>query len=467
MLAGNTIVPGFNGHSLFAPESESYQWFFNGRIIPGESGREIYPEKSGVYTVVTENDNGFVASASVTVQVTADAVRKIYVIGDSTASFYETSRYPRTGWGQVLQPFFLSDSIHIVNKAMSGRSSKSYYSDPAGWPAVLKVLEKGDFLFIQFGHNDAKIEDTTRYTEPYTTYKEYLSVYIDSARARGAFPVLLTPIHRNKWSGSSIDDSHGDYPPAMRQLADEKNVPLIDMHRKSEVLFESLGETYVTDTLFMHFPAGLHSGYPEGSEDNTHFQEYGAYLLCELIVDGIKELQSDTTMALLTSSLLPAVHVRIMPEPALTGNVRGYGVYSAGKIIQLQAYPKTGYHFVNWTMNDEIIGDTNILEFELDSVNISITANFVVSPVSGVAPAGQPDDLRIFPNPAGDHIVIKSAERIEAVEFIDLKGRIFYSERCKDFYARVNLRGQMSPVFLVKVNTDKGYTIKMVTAGRR
>jgi lysophospholipase L1-like esterase len=144
------------------------------------------------------------------------------------------------GWGQVFQRLFGSD-VTIYNKAISGRSSKSFW-DEGSFAAFVNSIQAGDYLFIQFGHNDEKSDDATRYTTPYGTYKEYLSRYISQCRQRGAHPVLLTPVERRSFnSDGSIRPTHGEYPAAMRQLGVEQNVPVIDITRKSQALYEAYG----------------------------------------------------------------------------------------------------------------------------------------------------------------------------------------------------------------------------------
>lgn len=215
---------------------------------------------------------------------------KVYLIGDSTCSFYGPTKAPRTGWGMNLQNNFDTANIIVSNKAASGRSSKSFYNELGKWNQVIALLNEGDFLVIQFGHNDQKIADTTRYTEPYTTYQEYLKKYIDEAREKGAYPILATSIHRNKWSGTEVNDSHGDYPPAMRDLASEENVPLVDAHKLTEELMESKGEEYSTWEIFMNLKAGEWENYPDGNQDNTHLQENGAILIARLIAEELSLL---------------------------------------------------------------------------------------------------------------------------------------------------------------------------------
>jgi lysophospholipase L1-like esterase len=212
----------------------------------------------------------------------------VYLAGDSTVSDYDSKVAPRAGWGQVLDGFF-DDKIVVKNEASSGRSSKSFI-DEGRLDAILSQIEKGDYLFIQFGHNDQKIEDPSRYTEPFATYKSHLKQYIDGARAKKAVPVLVTPVERRRFTADGMArDSHGEYPKAMMELAQEENVPLIDLTDKSKALFQELGPEGTKD-VFLWLDEGEHVNYPQGVEDNTHFQEDGAKRIAGLVIDGMKEL---------------------------------------------------------------------------------------------------------------------------------------------------------------------------------
>lgn len=213
----------------------------------------------------------------------------VYLAGDSTVSNYRRNKAPRAGWGQVLDGKF-NKKIIVKNKASSGRSSKSFI-DEGRLNKILKQMKKGDYLFIQFGHNDAKLEDPNRYTEPFTTFNSYLKQYIDGARKKGAIPILITPVERRRFSadGDALD-SHGRYPAAIRELARQENVPLIDLTAKSKQLFQQLGPVKTKD-FFLWLPAGEHPNYPEGVQDNTHFQKDGAEKIASLVIEGIKELE--------------------------------------------------------------------------------------------------------------------------------------------------------------------------------
>lgn len=213
----------------------------------------------------------------------------IFLAGDSTVSSYPTSSAPRAGWGQVFEMMF-NDKIIVKNEAASGRSSKSFILE-GRLDSILKEIDKGDYLFIQFGHNDEKVNDPTRYTEPSSTYKSYLKQYIDGARNKGANPVLVTPVERRRFSVDGIaQDSHGKYPEAMKELGLEENVPVIDLTEKSKALFQELGPELTKD-IFLWLDPHSESNYPNGIQDNTHFQEGGAKQIAQLVVEGICELK--------------------------------------------------------------------------------------------------------------------------------------------------------------------------------
>lgn len=211
---------------------------------------------------------------------------KLLVIGDSTASEYAENRAPRKGWGQMLQECIDPARVEVIDGAKSGRSSKSYYEE-GWWNEYFEKLGKGDYVLIQFGHNDQK-PDEERHTDPETTYKEWLTKYVTEARAKGVTPILMTSIHRNKWKGSEIADSHGNYPPAVRELAKELGVPLIDMHAETEKLFQKLGPEK-TKEIFLILEPGEHPNYPDGVTDNTHLREYGARTLARMVAAALKK----------------------------------------------------------------------------------------------------------------------------------------------------------------------------------
>ena len=211
---------------------------------------------------------------------------KIFIAGDSTAATKLPDEKPETGWGERIGEFFTND-IEICNFAINGRSSKSFI-DEGILKKISKLIEADDFLFIEFGHNDKK-ENEELYTDPFTTYKAYLTEYIKVARNAGAHPVLLTSIHRRNFDENGIiKDTHGNYLVAVRDLAAELNVPLIDMGEKSKRLFEKIG-IEKTKEIFLWLKPGENLNHSDGIQDNTHFSEKGAKEIARLVVEGIKE----------------------------------------------------------------------------------------------------------------------------------------------------------------------------------
>ncbi|WP_413789598.1 rhamnogalacturonan acetylesterase [Metabacillus rhizosphaerae] len=209
----------------------------------------------------------------------------IYLAGDSTVANCPKHEAPMAGWGQVFQTFF-NEKIIVFNEALGGRSSNSFIEE-GRLRTILEHIQPNDYLFIQFGHNDQKFYGT----EPYSTYQYYLSQYITGAREKGAHPILLTSVHRRKFDkNGKLENTLGEYPLAMIQLAERKDVPLIDLWSKTKSLYEALGEEE-SRKLFTMFLPNKHPNYPDGIEDNTHFCEAGAYEIAKLVIEGIKELE--------------------------------------------------------------------------------------------------------------------------------------------------------------------------------
>ncbi len=231
----------------------------------------------------------FIASALLFLHFEFEPKITVYLIGDSTMSDKPRDDNPEHGWGQVF-PSFFTDKIDIENHAKNGRSTKSFYNQGL-WKNVYDKLKPGDYVFIQFGHNDSKISDTSRYAEPHTTYKKFLELYVNQSRSKGAIPVLITPVNRRKFdAGGKFVDQHGDYPGVVRQVAKEMNVPLIDLHAKSLKLFSELGPEGTKKLFLNGVPPNTYKAMPKGNGDNTHFTYEGALEVAQMVVDEIKEL---------------------------------------------------------------------------------------------------------------------------------------------------------------------------------
>jgi lysophospholipase L1-like esterase len=205
----------------------------------------------------------------------------IYTIGDSTMADKKPEVYPETGWGQVLEDYF-DETVSVENHAKNGRSSKSFI-DEGRWQVVLDSLETGDVVFIQFGHNDQKQYDSTRYTTPFGTYINNLEMFVMDSRAKGATPILFTSIVRRKFGADgSLLDTHGDYPAAVRLLAERTEVKLIDLQKITEERISSMGDEASKE---MYVWAAPSENYPEGRKDDTHLSEKGAHHIAKRVLE--------------------------------------------------------------------------------------------------------------------------------------------------------------------------------------
>jgi lysophospholipase L1-like esterase len=231
----------------------------------------------------------------------------LYIASDSTATDYSTEpdymakRYPQMGWGQVFQPLFTAESLprlknlHIAKtvkvepKAKGGRSTRSFFEE-GRWREIYVALKPGDLVLIQFGHNDESKDKIDRYTT-IDGYKEYLRMYVENVRAKKARPILITSVSRNnRWEDGKLQNTHGDYPQAVKDLAVEMKVDLIDLNQLSMDLFNAKGQEYVSEKYFMNLPEGKFEGYPKGQKDNTHFQPEGAEAVAKLVFEAMTKL---------------------------------------------------------------------------------------------------------------------------------------------------------------------------------
>ena len=220
----------------------------------------------------------------------------VYLAGDSTMAEKLPEKRPETGWGEALQQFFKSGKVRIENHAKNGRSTRTFIEEKL-WQEIIDKLKKGDFVFIEFGHNDAAKNRTDRYTPP-EDYRRNLIRFITEVRAKQANPVLLTPVMRRRFDkDGKFQDSHGQYPEIVRAVASENRVPLIDMHRKSEKVLIQYGPEE-SRKLFLQLKPNENANYPQGIEDNTHFSSVGADVIARLAVEGIRELKLKLAMFL-------------------------------------------------------------------------------------------------------------------------------------------------------------------------
>ena len=210
----------------------------------------------------------------------------IYVCGDSTAASYSPEAAPITGWGQVLGEML--PGIRVENRAMGGRSTKSFLSE-GRLQQIETEIQAGDLMLIQFTHNDTS-DLVWRHTDPWTSFQHNLEIYVDTAQMYGACPVLMTPICRRYWREGKLLESHGEYPEVIRVLAERRNIPLIDIYEKSTRLVRELGEKE-SRKLYLHVEPGVYPAYPEGSVDDTHTKRAGAEAYARMTAEALKELK--------------------------------------------------------------------------------------------------------------------------------------------------------------------------------
>ncbi len=225
--------------------------------------------------------------AGCTNQSASESARpSLFLVGDSTMADQPEAKFPEQGWGQAL-PEFLGDDLRLENHAKNGRSTKSFI-DEGRWQTVLERLEAGDFVVIGFGHNDQKDYDESRYAAPWTDYKTNLETMIEQARAKGARPMLVTSIYRRQFDAQGVPEpTLGDYPDVARLVADEQQVPLVDLNRRTREMLEEAGIGGSAD-LYMQIEPGAYANLPEGKDDNTHLQQRGARRVAEIFVAEVR-----------------------------------------------------------------------------------------------------------------------------------------------------------------------------------
>jgi lysophospholipase L1-like esterase len=214
----------------------------------------------------------------------------VYLIGDSTIADKPISVFPETGWGMPFSIFFDS-TVVVENHAKNGRSTRTFISENR-WQPIADKLKPGDYVFMQFGHNDESKEKVDRYTSP-EDYKKNLVRFISESRSKKAIPVLITPVTRRKFDKEGkIQETHVEYSKLVHEVAKEQNTPIIDLDEKSRALLQQFGEEH-SKLLFLQLEPGEHPNYPEGKNDNTHFSELGARKIAQIVLAEIRNLKLD------------------------------------------------------------------------------------------------------------------------------------------------------------------------------
>lgn len=213
----------------------------------------------------------------------------VWLIGDSTMSVKETKAYPETGWGMPFVYFFDS-TVKVDNRAQNGRSTRTFMEENR-WQPVVDAMQEGDYVFVQFGHND-EVKTKKSYTTE-EAFKANLVKYITDTRSKKANPVLLTPVARRSFDAAGhVVGTHDVYAQIVRDVAKENNVPLIDLDKEAQALYQQWG-VEKSKLLFNQLAPGEHPNYPQGKEDNTHFNELGARMIAEIVLKNIRSLGLD------------------------------------------------------------------------------------------------------------------------------------------------------------------------------
>jgi lysophospholipase L1-like esterase len=205
----------------------------------------------------------------------------LFIAGDSTVT--DQAKGPYFGWGQML-PRFFRRGVSVSNQAESGLALHSFEGQRR-LKKVLSMMKPGDYLFIQFGHNDQK--DKSKGAGPFTSYQANLTRFVAAAREKGGIPVLVTPMERRRWSDDKPQATLADYAEAVRRVGAEEHAPVIDLHAMSLALYAALGEEK-SKQAFVFYPANTFPGQDKALEDNTHHSAYGGYELARCVVEGLR-----------------------------------------------------------------------------------------------------------------------------------------------------------------------------------
>lgn len=315
----------------------------------------------------------------------------VYIASDSTAQTYDSYWKPQAGWGQMLNRFFSSD-VTIDNHAIGGRSSKTFLTE-GRLDNILEDIQPGDYLLIQFGHNDATISRPDRYVTV-DQYKEYLEVYVESARDQGAIPVLVTPVGRRDFNAETkkFNVSFPEYVEGMEQVADEMDVLLVDLSTISREYYNEIGPEG-SRTIFLHADSGIYEAHPNGVKDDTHFQEYGAIQIARLLSEAIGTL--DTKLSDYVIDIEMPENVPTTPNDLKASNISNAGAFISWNEVEgadiYRIYLKHDSDGKYKLVNTSTVPQVNLSGMEDDNLY-----QVVVTAVNGKGESRQSDPVEIL-----------------------------------------------------------------------
>ena len=265
---------------------------------------------------------------------------RVFLIGDSTMADKLQADFPETGWGMPFSHLF-NEAVEVQNHAYNGRSTKSFRTE-GRWKKVFQQIKKGDYVLIQFGHNDAKASDTSRYAAAQTDFRENLTRYVAETRSKGGIPILLTPTQRRKFDSTGVFvDQHADYPAVVREVAIREKVLLIDIEKESKKYISSEGPEGAKK-MFLHYPVGIFKKFMKGVADDTHFSPFGAMKISDLVAAAIFA-SNEHLRSFLKKSIFPQKYEFELPNVAGTAfkkdtfNIVSYGAVSSAKTLNTTA----------------------------------------------------------------------------------------------------------------------------------
>lgn len=410
-----TIQIDHQAHALVAPTGCHYQWFKDGEPLQGQRNQTLEIAESGTYSVEIGQEDGNTSEVEATVAVTATgAIVRIYTIGDSTVQDYTAGYYPRRGYGQELPFFFNTANVQVLNKAVGGTSSKSFYNDY--WAAVRNALQPGDFVFIAFGINDRNSADTARYAPTGGVFEGYLTKFVNETKAKGGFPVLLTPSRRGSWQNGQPYDAWHDHPIAVRTVAKSLGVPLIDVDAKQKAVMIQMGEGYIARYWHNIYEAGEYPNYPNGNNDDLHLQEMGAIETAKMVVEGITELSTDKNVKTLIPYIKPQYEVKVTSDLAASDSLITRTLsYPQGVTVTLKTIPKKAYlsKFLNWNgASNKNVSTKTLYSITMGTAATNYTAHFKGGVVTGLEETMSENRSKasvFYPNPFEEALQLETS----------------------------------------------------------
>ena len=249
------------------------------RIKPRETNKLNWDDK-----LTIEINGDAPACTELLIEPAPEEVTTLWLCGNSTV--VDQDYEPWASWGQMI-PRWFDNQVSIANYAESGETASTFIA--AGrLKKILTLMKPGDYVFVEFGHNDQKQKFAG--AGAYYNFATCLKTFIDEVRQRGGIPVFVTPTQRRSFNPEGkIQETHADYPDAMRWVAQRENVPVIELHDMTRAFYEAMGEEH-SKRAFVHYPANTYPGQSTSLADNTHFNPYGAYEIAKMVIEGIRQL---------------------------------------------------------------------------------------------------------------------------------------------------------------------------------